>query len=88
MQLPDCAGASISVNESIARANDDNYINSDNGTNKSQSGFIVSDGQGQLTTLFATSNALDNSADDKVSRQIIQNSQHHKMSFDNHLQAL
>lgn len=88
VQLPDCAGASISVNESIARANDDNYINSDNGTNKSQSGFIVSDGQGQLTTLFATSNALDNSADDKVSRQIIQNSQHHKMSFDNHLQAL
>ena len=88
VQLPDCAGASISVNESIASANDDNYINSDNGTNKSQSGFIVSDGQGQLTTLFAISNALDNSADDEVSRQIIQNSQRHKMSFDNHLQAL
>ena len=88
VQLPDCAGASISVNQSIASANDDNYTTNDNGANKSHSGFIVSDGQGQLTTLFAISNALDNSADDKVSRQIMQNSQRHKMSFDNHLKAL
>ncbi len=82
VQLPDCAGASISTKSATASANDDNDIN------EARSGFMVSDGQGQLTTLFANRNTLDNSADDKVSSQIIQNSQHHKMSFDNHLQAL
>ena len=88
--LPDCAGASILMNKSNvsdnisanASANDDSY------DDKARSGFIVSDGQGQLTTLFAMSSALDDSATDKVSSHIIQNSQRHKMSFDNHLQAL
>ncbi|MDN5565914.1 MAG: DUF1513 domain-containing protein [Psychrobacter sp.] len=80
VKLPDCAGASILTNS--YSANSENYVNNMN------SGFIVSDGQGQLTTLFTKSMALEDSADDKASGQIIQDSQHHKMSFDNHLQAL
>ena len=94
--LPDCAGASILMNKSNvsdnisanANANANASANDDSYDDKAKSGFIVSDGQGQLTTLFATSSALDGSATDKVSRHIIQNSQRHKMSFDNHLQAL
>ncbi|MGP4788267.1 DUF1513 domain-containing protein [Psychrobacter sp. 1Y11] len=43
-----------------------------------QGGFIVSDGQGQLTTLSV----------DKQNRMITSDQRHHKMSFDNHLQAL
>ena len=92
VNLPDCAGASILTNSATTSAifntsangsaNDENY------TNDISSGFIVSDGQGQLTTLRTKSMALDDSADEEMSGRIIQNSQHHKMSFDNHLQAL
>ncbi len=86
VNLPDCAGASTFTNNFSASAN----VSADNESyaNDVSSGFIVSDGQGQLTTLFATSTMSDNSAKDKLSGHIIQNSQRHKMSFDNHLQAL
>lgn len=80
--LLDCAGVSILTNSANASVNDESY------TNDISSGFIVSDGQGQLTTLWTKSMALDDSADEEVSGRIIQDSQHHKMSFDNHLQAL
>ncbi|MGM8886079.1 DUF1513 domain-containing protein [Psychrobacter sp. 1U2] len=43
-----------------------------------QGGFVVSDGQGQLTTLSV----------DKQNRIITSDKRYHKMSFDNHLQAL
>ena len=82
INLPDCAGASVVLNRNTVSDNDHNYAN-DVG-----SGFIVSDGQGQLTTLFAESIASDKSAKGKVSGRISQDTQHHKMSFDNHLQAL
>ena len=45
-----------------------------------ESGFIVSDGQGQLTRLM-----LDKQAQN---RRILKDSQWHNMSFDNHLQVL
>ena len=92
--LPDCAGASILIDTSNISddisANDstNTSINDKSDTSKASSGFIVSDGQGQLTTLFATSTVSDDSVKDKVSDRIIQNSQRHRMSFDNHLQAL
>ena len=72
VSLPDCAGASVLADEKKA-------------------GFIVSDGQGRLTTLevksaptaaSATSTALD------TAWQVRSDSKWHKMSFDNHLQAL
>ena len=81
VQLLDCAGASIVSDENQPNANDDNCVN------KARSGFIISDGQGQLTTLF-TNMALDDSADDEISGQIVKDSQQHKLAFDNHLQAL
>ncbi len=92
--LLDCAGASILIDTSNISddisANDSTNasINDKSYTSKARSGFIVSDGQGQLTTLFATSTVSDDSAKDKISSHIIQNSQRHRMSFDNHLQAL
>lgn len=49
-------------------------------SNVGKSGFIVSDGQGQLTRLL-----LDNQAQN---RRILKDSQWHNLSFDNHLQAL
>ena len=64
--LLDCAGASIVISE-------DEDKNKDRRTS-----FVVSDGQGQLTTI-----ALD-----KNSKQLTINSQSHNMAFDNHLQVL
>ena len=92
--LPDCAGASILMNKSNVSDNISANVNAsasakdDSYDDKARSGFIVSDGQGQLTTLFATNSVSDDNVKDKVSSRIIQNSQRHKMSFDNHLQAL
>ena len=92
VSLPDCAGTSVLTNKpdvstsfstsANVSANDNSYANN------ISSGFIVSDGQGQLTTLFTKSTALNDKAEDKLSWHIIQDHQHHKMSFDNHLQAL
>lgn len=82
VSLPDCAGASTLTNKSTFSANDESYTSEEN------SGFIVSDGQGQLTALFANSNAVKDNAEGKPSARISQDTQHHKMSFDNHLQAL
>ncbi|WP_201527325.1 MULTISPECIES: hypothetical protein [Psychrobacter] len=48
-------------------------------------GFIVSDGQGQLTTLSPV--ALEQKSD-KLTEGIVKDSYLHMMSFDNHLQAL
>ena len=72
VSLPDCAGASVLPQHHPSR----------------RSGFIVSDGQGQLTTLQVNSLVLEDSAADNVSSRIIKSSQRHKMSFDNHLQVL
>ena len=81
MSLPDCAGASvISSNSAITNNVDD--IKS--------SGFIVSDGQGQLTALRVSASSevkLDANNIEQHAR-IIKDSKLHMMSFDNHLQAL
>ena len=76
VQLPDCAGASIFVSADKTSANDADYI-----ANK-YAKFIVSDGQGQLTALCATDKQ------DGTAECIFKDSYLHKMSFDNHLQAL
>lgn len=79
--LPDCAGASV-----IKTA----------ATDPNNAGFIVSDGQGSITALSLNERA---NASQKISEQtldsVIYNSWqvsvtavYHKMSFDNHLQAL
>lgn len=65
VSLPDCAGASV-----IETKNNDTE-------NQAQSGFVISDGQGQLTRVHTP---------DRLS--VITDSLRHKMSFDNHLQAL
>lgn len=69
VSLPDCAGASV-IDTNIDIKNIDT-------NNQAQSGFVISDGQGQLTTLHTPDRLL-----------IITDSLRHKMSFDNHLQAL
>ena len=81
VSLPDCAGASVLFNQRTSNAKD----------NSDYSGFIVSDGQGQLTSLgSATSSDVGGMGDDTLteSERIIKDSKVHKMSFDNHLQAL
>ncbi len=88
VNLPDCAGVSILTNSYSANISVNASADSESYFSRASSGFIVSDGQGQLTTLFTKSRVLDDSADNRVSSQIIQDSQHHKMSFDNHLKAL
>lgn len=78
VSLPDCAGAAVLCHQSVNKTDNHDV----------QSGFIVSDGQGQLTALdvhrWATAE-LD--AVDK-SKRIVIDSKLHMMSFDNHLQAL
>lgn len=79
--LPDCAGASV-----IKTA----------ATDPNNAGFIVSDGQGSITALSLTKKAnasrkiidetLDSAPDN--SWQVSVTAVYHKMSFDNHLQAL
>lgn len=71
VNLPDCAGASV-IN-----------IHSSNASEDSRGGFIISDGQGQLTTLCVTK-----LKENELNKQIVKNSKLHRMSFDNHLQAL
>ncbi|MGM8900854.1 DUF1513 domain-containing protein, partial [Psychrobacter sp. 1Y4] len=54
------------------------------------SGFIISDGQGQLTALrVSVSSEVKLDANDAEQHaRIIKDSKLHMMSFDNHLQAL
>ena len=82
VSLPDCAGASVLVNSSASVGEIDKHTE--------PTGFIVSDGQGQLTALKV--NALPevklNVNDVETHERIIKDSQLHMMSFDNHLQAL
>ena len=78
VSLPDCAGAAVLFNNNTEKAEDNNE----------QSGFIVSDGQGQLTAL--TVNNLAAAQLDTVDKgeRVFIDSKYHMMSFDNHLQAL
>ena len=86
VSLPDCAGAS--VYRSKAGSGNDGI--KDNAAQ--QSGFIVSDGQGQLTRLNVNDLAMPDSElnSDTVAENnnIGTDSKCHMMSFDNHLQAL
>ena len=78
VSLPDCAGASfLSSNSAITNNVDD----------IKPSGFIISDGQGQLTAL-RVSVSPDSKLNGKDDKHISTDSQLHRMSFDNHLQAL
>ena len=83
VRLPDCAGASLFAGQVSGQAK-----NKD-GT----SGFIVSDGHGKLTRLWVNTLSVETSdlaeLDSKNTAAIIvQDSQIHNMSFDNHLQAV
>jgi hypothetical protein len=82
VSLPDCAGASVSSNIGTSTSRIDDPIES--------SGFIVSDGQGQLTALIvnALSDAKLDANDIEPRKRIIKDSKLQMMSFDNHLQAL
>ncbi|WP_201586506.1 DUF1513 domain-containing protein [Psychrobacter jeotgali] len=73
VRLPDCAGAAVLTNNP-------KYDDVSKNTYQQSVGFIVSDGQGQLTTLKVTG--------DRQNKRISKDSQSHKMSFDNHLQVL
>ena len=78
VNLPDCAGAAVLSNQSADKAGDNNR----------QSGFIVSDGQGQLTALTVDSLAAAQLDTVEKNDRILKDSKCHMMSFDNHLQAL
>ncbi|WP_413501151.1 DUF1513 domain-containing protein [Psychrobacter maritimus] len=78
VSLPDCAGAAVLSNQSADKAGDNNR----------QSGFIVSDGQGQLTALTVDSLATAQLDTVEKNDHILKDSKCHMMSFDNHLQAL
>ena len=82
VSIPDCAGVSVLSGRNI-HAHDYAYHNGNE-----KSGFIISDGLGQLTTL----SVLDGVSDDKKTtdslKHIVKNSRTHAMSFDNHLQRL
>jgi hypothetical protein len=86
VSLPDCAGASV-YSRNICSGND--VVKANVGQ---QSGFIVSDGQGQLTSLNVSDvTILDSELNsDAIAKNntIGTDSKHHMMSFDNHLQAL
>lgn len=73
VHLSDCAGASVLRSQTA-----------DNG----KSGFMVSDGQGQLTVLYVNHVPAVTSEVIKGLERIAKDSQSHMMSFDNHLQAL
>lgn len=84
VSLPDCAGAAVLVNQNADKAG----VNNADVRAKAHSGFIVSDGQGQLTALTVNHLATAELARvDNVERIFI-DSKYHLMSFDNHLQAL
>lgn len=78
VSLPDCAGASVLSSNSAITNNVDDI---------KPSGFIISDGQGQLTAL-RVSVSSDSKLNGKDDKHISTDSQLHRMSFDNHLQAL
>ncbi|MGP9556117.1 DUF1513 domain-containing protein [Psychrobacter sp. AOP7-A1-24] len=82
VSLPDCAGASVLVNSSASMSKVDKHAE--------PTGFIVSDGQGQLTALrvYALSEVKLDTDDVGRHERIVKDSQLHMMSFDNHLQAL
>ncbi|ERL56033.1 DUF1513 domain-containing protein [Psychrobacter aquaticus] len=81
VSLPDCAGASVLLNNSSSKPKQTHE-------HSEKAGFIVSDGQGQLTTLSISDvPAADKSPSDGAGR-VMAESQLHLMSFDNHLQAL
>ena len=83
VSLPDCAGASVLSYDS--QSSDSQAVN------KQLSGFIVSDGQGQLTSLSvaeSTETVPELGKKAELVTGIIKDSKGHKMSFDNHLQAL
>ena len=78
VSLPDCAGAAVLWQQSASKTDSHDV----------QSAFIVSDGQGQLTTLCVYRCATaELDAVDKRER-IFTDSKLHMMSFDNHLQAI
>ncbi len=84
VSLPDCAGAAVQYSTAESPTND---AAPPDLAHKNITGFIVSDGQGQLTTLMAPKHiGADNKA--STSNPLIINSCSHPMSFDNHLQAL
>ena len=86
VSLPDCAGASV-YSRNICSGNDVVKTNIEQ-----QSGFIVSDGQGQLTRLTVNNLTILDSElkSDAIAKNhnIGTDSRRHTMSFDNHLQAL
>ena len=96
VRLLDCAGASLvsgsalsnGVMTSVADLDSRASANHEADINKWCSGFIVSDGQGQLTTLSVSAAYADEAINTKLARPILIDSQLHKMAFDNHLQAL
>jgi hypothetical protein len=84
ISLPDCAGAAVLANQNADKAG----VNNANANANAHSGFIVSDGQGQLTALTVNHLATaELTRVDNVERIFI-DSKYHLMSFDNHLQAL
>ncbi|MBB3106991.1 hypothetical protein FHS24_001508 [Psychrobacter luti] len=78
VSLPDCAGAAVLYSKCT-----DNIDSRDE-----QSGFIVSDGQGQLTALTVNNLAAAKMNAVEKNERILKDSKCHMMSFDNHLQAL
>lgn len=90
IRLPDCAGAAVIADSA-------NIADRSNNQHK-KSGFIVSDGQGQLTTLRVNhgSTALSNLNNIDFNHESLSEDKahvqadrlQHSMSFDNHLQAL
>jgi len=82
VSLPDCAGASVLANPNASMSKIDKHAE--------PTGFIVSDGQGQLTALrvHALPEVKLDVNDIEPHERIIKDSQLHMMSFDNHLQAL
>ncbi|WP_372829945.1 DUF1513 domain-containing protein [Psychrobacter maritimus] len=78
VSLPDCAGAAVLFSQRTNKTD----------SRDEQSGFIVSDGQGQLTALTVDSLATAQLDTVEKSECILKDSKCHMMSFDNHLQAL
>ena len=78
VSLPDCAGVAVFLRQSTNKT----------ANHYERSGFIVSDGQGQLTRLTVNDLSIANSDIVTTNEAIVKDSQCHMMSFDNHLQAL
>jgi hypothetical protein len=78
VSLPDCAGAAVLFSQRTNKTD----------SRDEQSGFIISDGQGQLTALTVDSLATAQLDTVEKSECILKDSKCHMMSFDNHLQAL